>query len=431
MQDSFTDTEFVAHKPTSAEQASQKFLLDWDRNLCGEVQQLEMTLMGHAPDIRRFVASLNLPQLQARATKAMNKKCVGVYLLAVGGYNIVYRLPFDGQTDIVARLRIPGGGFMDNTIDMTPQDRSARFVSEVATMRFVKARTSIPVPELYYWDSVPGNPVGAPYMLMERISGVPPWPHPRTGNAYRWIDEAGYPDSQFRGRGTVGPLLPPYGLIVNDTGPFESSRQFLLACVSRELDRIRATEKWTAQRTKFTGCNGGVDALLANYAERWFKLLHQAIATLPDELSSCPDVFRVAHTDFQSSNLLVSSAEDPTIVAVLDWEGARVLPAWDPRSGCTISWLLSGVDEDVEDHLSELYFDITTKDGRALGQSLMCWEWLTWFFESSPSLTMDRDTLNERFQTWFSEAEEAGKESCRFELEAFRPLMTFIANDCL
>ncbi|KAJ7261750.1 hypothetical protein B0H12DRAFT_1272323 [Mycena haematopus] len=468
MEDAYTaDTlmELEVHEPTSAELASREFLLAW----VGSHPHWGSRTAGEdnaPPRAGHWIASFNLPQLQARATETMNKKCVGSHLMAAGGYNIVrqpeslhsatdqpqhcqlYLLLFDDQTDIVARLRIPGGGLMGNGIDMTPQDLSARFVSEAATMRFVKSQTSIPVPELYHWDANEANSGGAAYMLMERISGVfLPRAHEITAAgltklvtqiASFEVEVYDHPLNSIgcliNADGTVGPLVRPctYGLVPNDKGPFKSSKQFLLACVGRELDEVRTTEKWIAQRTKISSFNGGVDALSADYAERWFQLLHQAITTLPDELPSCPEVFRLVHTDFQSSNLLVSSAEDPTIVAVLDWEGARVLPAWDARSGCTISWLLDGVEEDVEkDRLDELYFNITSEGGRVLGQSPLCWARLIWFFESSPSLTMDKDRLNESFRGWFVEVEEIGKESCRFEFEAFRPLMTFITNDCL
>jgi hypothetical protein len=93
------------HALTGAELESHEFLLDWastertggfhlpvefqDSILTGALEQLEMTMMIRAPDVRRFVASYDLHQLQAQATKIMNKKCIGSHLLAVGGYNIV------------------------------------------------------------------------------------------------------------------------------------------------------------------------------------------------------------------------------------------------------------------------------------------------------------------------------------------------------
>ncbi|KAJ7207449.1 hypothetical protein GGX14DRAFT_635175 [Mycena pura] len=88
----------------------------------------------------------------------MFETCAGVLLSAMGGYNVVYLLPFDDGTDILARLRIPGGGLGDNGRGMTAEDPSARFSSEVATLLFLKAHApSIPAPELYAWDGGQNN----------------------------------------------------------------------------------------------------------------------------------------------------------------------------------------------------------------------------------------------------------------------------------
>ncbi|KAJ7247354.1 hypothetical protein C8J57DRAFT_1359563 [Mycena rebaudengoi] len=435
------------HALTGAELESHEFLLDWDSILTGALEQLEMTMMIRAPDVRRFVASYDLHQLQAQATKVMNKKCIGSHLLAVGGYNIVYLLPFEDKTDIVARLRIPGGGSMGNGVGMTAETLSGRFLSEVVTLGFLNSKTiSIPVPQLHYWDGDESHPVGAAYMLMQRVSGVLLGRGITAAAVTRLVTQIAnfevdlYDNplnaigSLINVNGTVGPLVRPctVGLVPNDRGPYKSSKQFLLACVAHELDEVRATEEWTAQRTEFSAFNSGVDALSAEYAERWFQLLHGAIQSLPEELPMYPDVFRLVHTDFKDGNFLVVSAEDPTIVAVLDWEGARVLPAWDVRAGCTIEWLLEPAKLDVDvdrEHLRQLYVDITTQGGRVLGQSPLCWQELMPLLESSPSVTMDRRRLDTRFLRWLAGAQKTGMGSCSFELEAFEPLKALVLGD--
>ncbi|KAJ7086085.1 kinase-like domain-containing protein [Mycena belliarum] len=436
---------FEPHVLTSAELASHAFLLNWDPMLTGALEQLEMSMMNRAPEIRRQASSYNLRELQAQATTVMNRKCVGAHLLAVGGYNIVYLLTFEDNTDVVARLRIPGGGAMGNGIDMTPQDLSARFMSEVATMRFLKLKTSIPVPELYHSDADEFNAVGTAYMIMQRIPGV------LLGRLVKqYITPAGFKTlttqiARFEAElydhplsaigcvvdpaGTVGPLVRPctYGLVPTDRGPFTSSKGFLSACAAHALGEVRATKQWTEQRVACSEFNGGADALPAGYAEQWFVLLHDALTSLPEEAR--PAVFRLVHTDFNTGNLLVASATDPTIVAVLDWEGARVLPAWDARAGCTVACLLDAVAGDAaKAGLRQLYLDLTAGPGtgRVLGQSSMCWEGLMGFFESVPWVTMDKERLGAAFLRWFANAEKAGDEA---ELEPFRRLKNFITDD--
>ena len=41
---------------------------------------------------------------------------------------------------------------------------------QVATMRYIAKRTSVPVPKIYAWNSDASNAVGAEYMVMEKVS---------------------------------------------------------------------------------------------------------------------------------------------------------------------------------------------------------------------------------------------------------------------
>ncbi|KAJ7260441.1 hypothetical protein B0H12DRAFT_373643 [Mycena haematopus] len=233
--------------------------------------------------------------------------------------------------------------------------------------------------------------------------------------------------------GTVGPLVRPctQGLLPNDKGPFKSSKAFLLACVALELDLVTSADEWTARRTACSARNGGVAALSREYAEEWFRLLHDAIMALPDELPTSPPIFRLVHTDFSEANLLISSAEDPTIVAVLDWEGAQVLPSWDARAGLSIWWLLewlgpAGEQEVEKDQLRQIYAGIVT-ERRKRGQSPLSFQRLLELLESRSSFRSDRQKLDALFMAWFGEAEAQAKTAfCLSELEPFRALKAFI-----
>ena len=44
--------------------------------------------------------------------------------------------------------------------------------SEVATMRYLRERTSIPVPTVYHYDSNPYNRLGGEYILMSKVSRI-------------------------------------------------------------------------------------------------------------------------------------------------------------------------------------------------------------------------------------------------------------------
>ncbi|KAJ7745870.1 hypothetical protein DFH07DRAFT_15113 [Mycena maculata] len=402
----------------------------------------------NAAKLDLFLASFDLLALQSQATETMQKKCVGAHLLSFGGFNIVFVLPFDDGTDILARLRIPGNGFDGAGSSVSDSDLEERFSSEVATLRFLKNKTSIPVPQLYHWDCDPTNPIGTRYMLMQRISA------PLLTHVWRDVTAAGRAkiatqianyeaellDNPFPSigilvdeRGTVGRLGPTCTasfLLRSNRGPFTCSKDFLLALADAHLDLVtKSTAQWTVWRTKWSTVNGGVQALPTDYAAQWFQLLRDAIWKLPDELPFPPPVFRLAHTDFNEGSLLVSSAEDAAIVAVLDWEGAQVLPAWDTRHGCGLSWMdWTMLSETEADGLRMLYYDITTDHDRWPGTSLLHFEGLLSILDSLESIISDRKGLDTMFLAWLNYAERTGEKWCSSELEGFRRLREFIEN---
>ena len=44
--------------------------------------------------------------------------------------------------------------------------------SEVATMQYLRTKTSIPVPDVYHYDANPYNPLGGEYILMSQVKPV-------------------------------------------------------------------------------------------------------------------------------------------------------------------------------------------------------------------------------------------------------------------
>jgi hypothetical protein len=42
--------------------------------------------------------------------------------------------------------------------------------SEVATMEYIRTHTSIPVPDVYFYDSNPYNRLGGEYIIMSKVS---------------------------------------------------------------------------------------------------------------------------------------------------------------------------------------------------------------------------------------------------------------------
>ena len=81
-----------------------------------------------------------------------------------GGSNIVFELSFSNGTYWIARVLLP-----DSAHPLEGKDYVME--SEVATLRYLRQNTTIPVPSVYGHDADFNNEVGLPYILMEAMSG--------------------------------------------------------------------------------------------------------------------------------------------------------------------------------------------------------------------------------------------------------------------
>src|SRR5271154_1227217 len=114
---------------------------------------------------QKYVPKLefNLPELLIIATTVMNSPCTRIQLLGFGRFNKAYLLTFSNNKEAVARLPY-------NHLRL-----QYRLQSEVGAMKFAVAKLPNKwkrlIPEVYAWDSDPQNPIGSPYIVMEKMSG--------------------------------------------------------------------------------------------------------------------------------------------------------------------------------------------------------------------------------------------------------------------
>lgn len=90
--------------------------------------------------------------------------CISIAKLAEGGNCKIFLLVMEDGFEIIAKIPMP---IVGPAYYLT--------ASEVATLEFMKKELSFPVPEVYAWSgsSSPDiNPVGAEYILIERVKGV-------------------------------------------------------------------------------------------------------------------------------------------------------------------------------------------------------------------------------------------------------------------
>lgn len=100
-------------------------------------------------------------ELQRIAGEAVQQDiCPDISKLAEGGFNKVFILRARNGREVIARIPTPIAG--------PPRYTTA---SEVATMDFLRAVLKLPVPEVLAYSTTSDNPVGAEYILMERVEG--------------------------------------------------------------------------------------------------------------------------------------------------------------------------------------------------------------------------------------------------------------------
>ncbi|OQE40809.1 hypothetical protein PENCOP_c005G08983 [Penicillium coprophilum] len=100
-------------------------------------------------------------ELQKIAGKAVQQDyCPDIMKLAEGGFNKVFLLRAKNGREVIARIPPPIAG--------PPHYTTA---SEVGTMDFLRTVLKLPVPQVLAYSLSAGIPVGAEYMIMERVEG--------------------------------------------------------------------------------------------------------------------------------------------------------------------------------------------------------------------------------------------------------------------
>ncbi|KAJ7732129.1 kinase-like domain-containing protein [Mycena metata] len=417
--------------------------MEKDPYLVGLVTNFQM-LLGHpehSSPVSRVLASFDIQALESEATRVMKKsRCIESYPIAQGGFNTVFVLTFEDGTDVIARLA--RSAFNDNA-ECAEDALTHSLLSEVSTLAFVKEHTSIPVPEVYHFESNANNPVGARYMIMERILGHPlgtTWYTMSSQQRQQLVTQlAGMEAELLNTRfpaigclvdasGTVGQLglssTYPFALRDPHRGPFTNSKDFIVAHVRSELALLNETpDEWARQRAWWSNINGGIDDIPTPYAIKWFQLLLDGINALaPEEFE--PQDFSLFHDDFDMKNILVS--DSGTVVGIIDWEGSRICPLWNSGRYSTFLRDPNVLDDESEvASLRQLQKNIIEgKTGKKYpGSSPLRLGTLLYMVDYTHSVRSTRATIDDLFLAWFNVITKIGYVR---ELEPFLPLKHFI-----
>ncbi|KAF7361179.1 Altered inheritance of mitochondria protein 9, mitochondrial [Mycena sanguinolenta] len=391
-----------------------------DPYLSGLVANFQLSLKHpvYGLDVSRVLASFDIPALESKAAR-------------------VFVLTFEDGTDVITRLA--RSAFNDNA-EFTEDDLARGFLSEVATLGFVKQHTSIPVPEVYHAEANARNPVDARYIIMERISGHPlgtTWFNMSLQQRQQLVIQLADMETELLNirfpaigclidaSGTVVPLGPsstyPFAIRSPYNGPFVTSKEFFVAHARSELDLLTKTpEEWTKQRAFWSNINGGFDDISASYAIQWFQL-DGFNALAPEEFE--PQHFALFHDDFDMKNILVS--DSGTIVGIIDWEGSRICPLWNNSRYSAFLRDPRALDDDNEvASLRQLQKEIIERKtgNKYPGSSSMRLGALLYMVDYTHSVRSSRATLDNLFLAWFNVITIGYMK----ELKPFLPLKHFI-----
>ncbi|KAF7553693.1 hypothetical protein G7Z17_g3435 [Cylindrodendrum hubeiense] len=114
---------------------------------------------------------LDLNELRASASACLNTECISAERWTGGTSHEIFILEFEPKEGVVDTLVQAGFSCIARFARVSLPGNELRDNSEIATCRYVKSHTNIPVPEIYHVDLDPDNDVGAPYVLMEKMPG--------------------------------------------------------------------------------------------------------------------------------------------------------------------------------------------------------------------------------------------------------------------
>ncbi|KIM88331.1 hypothetical protein PILCRDRAFT_771158 [Piloderma croceum F 1598] len=249
-----------------------------------------------------------------------------------GGYNVVRFLHLDdaNHTVVVARVPYrPDDGWTREYIEAFAPQMS----SEVAVMRYVMARTSIPVPRvIHHCIEADGGGVGSPYIMMTKVDGVP------LSSIWDDMEDA---KREIVLRMVVDILLElashrfdKIGTIFQRESDDATKQEWYVALtvgsphdtsIFKDISSrtfTSAVDYWTAYANAnletIRDTNFGSDSKIYSYGHAWF--MRSIIPALYDPSLDATG-FPICPGDFHSQNIMIIDSDtSPRIAAVIDWE---------------------------------------------------------------------------------------------------------------
>lgn len=257
-----------------------------------------------------------------------------------GSYNLAYVISFEDGAQWM--FKIPANGHY------TCFDRLAAeaLTSEAMTMRLIRQRTTVPIPNIHHFDASCNNSIGCPYILMDFLKGKPLW--------HGWFDEESSRSSveQFRARSmqTIAAAMVQLSQFTVDRGGFvrfESDGRPVDVTAARVPDWLAGSDIQQGLATAREGClyckKGPINDAAASFlfmldrrgvregdgplelgSQEIVRMFTQWTLEKAENANDSRRKFVLAHPDFAFQNFLVE--DDGTLCGIIDWDGVAAVP---------------------------------------------------------------------------------------------------------
>ncbi|KAG5294078.1 hypothetical protein I7I50_04696 [Histoplasma capsulatum G186AR] len=267
------------------------------------------------------------------------------YQKTEGGFNRVFIFTLSNAKRVVARLPFTLAG---------PSKLAT--TSEVATIKYLQAKTSIPIPPILDWSNDSTNSIGSEYIIMEHAAGVQlhnKWPDMAADQQVRCIDAI-----YRKAKEMIDIEFPAFGSLFFVDSPLDSGHKTPLDemfcigphCGSRYWDCNVSEPKYyhntkpnngpwippvDIELEKRPSFHGSTE-LHVNLLKHARTVLKRMSADSQVQSAATPALF---HPDLHKRNIFVSE-DDPSIVTgIIDWQSASIEPAF---------WYADGVPDFAE-----------------------------------------------------------------------------------
>ncbi|CAM1502466.1 Fc.00g044500.m01.CDS01 [Cosmosporella sp. VM-42] len=261
---------------------------------------------------------LNIRKLMDLATETFHATCTSASRLTRGSWHEIFALQFQ-PNDTTPHESLARSGNSCIARFARVKGNSAKEESEIATIRYLKQHTSIPVPEIFYQDLDPENEIGAAFVLMERMPGrhlYKTWDDLSLDDKKVALSEIATVITQFASlqfdmigcltESGIGPIISP--CYKSPQGPFQSTLEYLQSFVSPDsVESPELGQMFQEIRTELAGFAG------------------------QDNASYLKPPFPMIHADFDAQNMLFLDSQDgsgPTLTGLIDFEFAHTGPTY-------------------------------------------------------------------------------------------------------